>query len=114
MDTSTYRAVKYISAFTIAFMILCHTPSSANSIVTPNDVNEFSKMTTLTLRDFLSESFHLRMRYEFSSRFTNQTDIENLHKMAKTDIRGMILSFYTPFDSENANLALSDKQRAAQ
>lgn len=32
----------------------------------------------------MSESFHLRMRYEFNSRFTNQTEIENLHKMAKT------------------------------
>jgi MoaA/NifB/PqqE/SkfB family radical SAM enzyme len=45
----------------------------------------------------------------------NQLTIKDLvpyiHKMAKTDIRGMILSFYTPFDGENANLALSDKQR---
>lgn len=45
------------------------------------------------------------------NRITIRDLVPYIHKMAKTDIRGMILSFYTPFDGENANLALSDKQR---
>ena len=45
------------------------------------------------------------------NRITIKDLVPYIHKMAKTDIRGMILSFYTPLDGENANLALSDKKR---
>jgi len=57
--------------------------SSANAIPTAEDINILAKRAKLTADTFMQESFELRMRYEYSGKFLQQDDKENLHKLAK-------------------------------
>ena len=57
--------------------------SSASAIPTAEDINSLAERAKLTADTFMQESFELRMRYEYSGKFFQQDDKENLHKLAK-------------------------------
>ncbi|GAG20133.1 unnamed protein product, partial [marine sediment metagenome] len=110
MGTSAKCALKTIAVLFIAFFFL-HPPAShvrslavsradagrlasngagsANAIPTAGDINILAKRAKLTADTFMQEGFELRMRYEYSGRFLQQDDKENLHKLAKRASDGL-------------------------
>ena len=89
MGTSTKCALKTIAVLFIAFFFLHPPASSANAIPTADDINILAEKARLTADTFMQESFELRMKYEYSGRFLQQDDKENLHKLAKRASDGL-------------------------
>jgi hypothetical protein len=56
---------------------------STNTPPTAADVNNLTEMARLTTERFMQESFRLRMQYEYSGKFPNESDKEQLGKLAK-------------------------------
>ncbi len=65
------------------FSLFALSASPANAIPTAEDINSLAEMARLTADTFMRESFELRMRYEFTGRFSRQEDKENLHNLVK-------------------------------
>ena len=66
-----------------AFLFLSSSLGFAEVLPTAEDVNSLTQAAKSTFGDFLQRSFKLRMQYEFSGRFLNQNDKENLCKLAR-------------------------------
>jgi len=64
--------------------LLSAAASSANALPTAEDINSLAEKVRLTIDTFMQESFEPRMKYEYSGKFLNPDDKENLHKLAKT------------------------------
>jgi len=72
-----------------SFSLFAFISSSANAIPAADDINILAKRARLTADTFMQESFELRMKYEYSGKFLQQDDKENLHKLAKRASDGL-------------------------
>jgi len=83
MGTLTKRIAKIAVVSTIAFLFLFSSSGFAEVLPTAEDINSPAQAAKSTVDAFLRQSFELRMKYEFSGRFLNPGDKENLYKLAK-------------------------------
>jgi len=83
MGTPTKRIAKITVVSTIAFLFLSSSSGFAEVLPTAEDINSLAQAAKSTVDTFLRQSFELRMKYEFSGRFPNPGDKENLYKLAK-------------------------------
>ena len=67
----------------IALLFLCPLTNSANAIPTAEDINRLAETAKLTVDTFMQDSFKLRMGYEYSGRFSDPNDKENLRRLAQ-------------------------------
>jgi hypothetical protein len=79
MGTPTKRIAKITVVSTVVFLF----SSFAEALPTAEDINSLAQAAKSTVDTFLRQSFELRMKYEFSGRFLNPGDKENLYKLAK-------------------------------
>jgi hypothetical protein len=66
-----------------SFLLFASLGSSANALPAANDINSLAQSAKSTVDAFLQQSFEPRMKYEFSGRFLNPNDKDNLYKLAK-------------------------------
>ncbi len=81
--TSIKDTLKVAVALCIVVSCLSLPAGSANAIPTAEDINSLSETVKLTVDTFMQESRPLRLRFEFSGRFLNPDDKDNLHELAK-------------------------------
>ena len=67
----------------ISFFLLSAPVYPANVIPTADDINRIAEKATLTVDTFMKQSFELRMKYEYSGKFLNKDDRNNLYRLAK-------------------------------
>ena len=56
---------------------------AANSLPTAEKINELSQKAKIVSESFFSQTFEIRMQYEYSGRFLNQQDKDTLYKSAE-------------------------------
>ncbi len=83
MGTPIKRTAKIAVVSTVAFLFLSSSSGFAEVLPTAEDINSLAQAAKSTLDTFLRQSFELRMQYEFSGRFLNPNDKDNLCKLAK-------------------------------
>ncbi len=84
MGTPTKRIAEIAAPMLgVAFLFLSSSLGFADALPAAEDVNSLAQAAKSTVGTFLRRSFELRMQYEFSGRFLNQSDKENLCKLAK-------------------------------
>jgi len=83
MGTPIKRIGKILAVLYVGFLLLSLLAGSANAIPTAEDINSLAGKAKLAADTFMQESFQIRMRYEYSSKFLTQDDKENLQKIAK-------------------------------
>ena len=66
-----------------SFSLFLFKASLSHALPTAEDVNQLAETAKLTSNAFMQESFELRMQYEYSDRFLNKADKDNLYKLAK-------------------------------
>jgi hypothetical protein len=83
MGTPIKRAAKIATTLSVVFLFLSSSSGLADALPTAEDINDLAQATKSTIDTFLQQSFELRMQYEFSGRFLNINDKDNLYKLAK-------------------------------
>jgi len=83
MGTSIKRTTKIATALSVAFLFLSSSSGFAGALPTAEDINSLAENAKLTTDTFMQQSFKLRMQYEFSGRFLNPNDKDNLYELAK-------------------------------
>ena len=83
MSNSNKHAAKLITALCTAVFFSFAATGSANTLPTAEDINSSAEKVRLTVDTFMQKSFEPRMRYEYSGKFLNPSDKDNLHKLAE-------------------------------
>ena len=66
-----------------AFFFSSASKASVDSVPSAEDVAQLSEKAKLIADTFMQQSFRLRMQYEYSGQFPNESDKEELGKLSK-------------------------------
>ena len=84
MEISTKPNLKITLVLFICFLMLSLSASSANRLPCTKDVNSLGQKCRLTVDTFMHQSQRLRLGYEFSGKFVNNSDRQELYELANT------------------------------
>jgi hypothetical protein len=73
-----------MTTISMVVLFLCAPARATESIPSADDINDLAGAATLTMDNFMQESFELRFRYECSGRFVSKRGREKLRSLAKT------------------------------
>ena len=82
MGSSNRCTLTTITFFHIAFFLSFLLVHSANAIPTEDDINSLAEKARQTTDTFIQKSFQLRMAYQYSGKFLNSRDKEQLNTLA--------------------------------
>jgi len=74
---------KAIVVLCVGLFLLLLSAGYANAIPTAEDINSLAEAAEQTTKNFMQESFELRMQYEYSGKFLGPKDEDTLHILAK-------------------------------
>ena len=84
MGTPKKYTSKIATTLCMVVLFLSADTASAETLPTEEVINSLAESAKLTTDTFMQQSFRLRMQYEYSSKFLNQNNKENLNKLAKS------------------------------